>query len=737
MIKYEEKSGEFHLSNKYISYIIKISEGGELYHIYFGKRIREREDFSHLLKICDRPLAIYSEENEIGHSLQYTQREYPFYGGGDFRYPAMEIAYENGSRISCFKYSNHKIYQGKKKLEGLPSSYALSESDAHSLEICLEDSLSNTLLTLSYSIYEEMPLICKSVRLLHRGEGDIRIEKVFSSCLDLPDSDYELLHLSGAWSRERHIKKRSLEQGIQGIYSMRGASSAEHNPFIALLRKGASEEYGEVLGFSLVYSGNHLEQVEVDTDNAARVLIGIHPDTFSWNLKKGESFQSPEAIIVYSDSGLNAMSRSFHKFFNTRLVNGYWKDRERPILINNWEATEMDFDEKKILDIAIKAKEAGIELFVLDDGWFGERNNDKSGLGDWYVKNFKKLPEGVSGLSKKIRKLGMKFGLWFEPEMVNKNSDLYRKHPDWVIAAPDRNMSQGRNQYVLDFSNPLVVEYIYRAMKKVISEAGISYIKWDMNRYITECYSAAHQAKDQGKIFHKYILGVYGLYEKLKTDFPEVLFESCSSGGARSDPGMLYYAPQSWISDDTDAIERLKIQYGTSIVYPISSMGAHISAVPNQQNGRMTPMKTRANVAFFGAFGYELDLNELTKEGMEEVKEQVRFVKKHRKLLQYGDFYRLQNPFEGNIAAWMSVSEDKQEAIVGYYRILGEVNKAYKRLKLQGLDEKKLYMVNGDEKQVYYGDELMYIGMLIEHTWERGADLDFSSELYYLESVIL
>ena len=385
--------------------------------------------------------------------------------------------------------------------------------------------------------------------------------------------------------------------------------------------------------------------------------MGIHPECFDWKLDPGEDFQTPEAVMVYTDRGMNDMSQTFHRLYQKRLARGYWRDRVRPILINNWEATYMDFNEEKLLRIAEKAKESGIELFVLDDGWFGARRNDTAGLGDWKA-NTDLLPGGITGLARKIEEMGMKFGLWFEPEMVNKNSDLYRAHPDWILAVPERHQSQGRYQHVLDFSRKEVVDYIYDSMAEILGNAEVSYVKWDMNRSITECWSAALPADRQGETFHRYILGVYDLYERLTSAFPKVLFESCASGGARFDPGLLYYAPQGWASDDSDAVERLKIQYGTSYCYPISSIGAHVSASPNHQVMRSTPLSTRANVACFGTFGYELDLNRLTPEEQEEVKHQIEFMKKYRGLLQFGTFYRLKSPFEGNITAWMVVSQE-------------------------------------------------------------------------------
>lgn len=735
-IIFHAASKEIHIYNDEISYIIKILDNHQLGNLYFGKRIHDKDSFSYLLQGELRSLAAYVFEGDYKLSLQHTKQEYPSYGTTDFRYPAFEIKGENGSKITQFEYQSHKIFQGKKKLQGLPATYVEDDQEAETLEMTLYDKVIGTELILSYTIYKDLPVMTRNTRFIHKGKQTIVLNRAMSTSIDLPDSDFEMIHLAGAWSRERHVKVRKLEQGIQGIYSMRGISSAEHNPFIALKRPHTNEDYGEVYGFSLVYSGNHLEQVEVDTHDMTRVIMGIHPDTFEWPLRAGEQFQTPEAVMVYSDSGLNKMSQTYHKLYRTRLARGQWRDKVRPVLINNWEATDMTFTEEKILNIAKTGKDLGMELFVLDDGWFGSRENDKAGLGDWYVTNFNKLPEGIIGLADKIEAMGMKFGLWFEPEMVNKDSDLYRAHPDWILSTPDRSASPSRNQHVLDFSRKEVVDYIYGLMAKILSEAKISYIKWDMNRYITECYSVSKDANEQGKVFHEYILGVYDLYERLTSRFPHILFESCSSGGARFDPGILYYAPQTWTSDDTDAIERLKIQYGTSYVYPISSMGAHVSAVPNQQTGRITPIETRGNVACFGAFGYELDLNLLSDKEKEKVKQQVAYYKAHRELISKGTFYRISSPFEENNTVWSVVSEDKREAIIGYYKVLNSANEGWKRLKLIGLDDKKKYILNNDYSRMYYGDELMNVGIVIDKKTLSTYGADFSSILYYLTEII-
>ncbi len=603
----------------------------------------------------------------------------------------------------------------------------------------LFDSVTGIWAELFYTIFADGGIVARSVRYLNGGEQAVQLGRAMSLCLDLPDCDYDWVQFSGAWARERHIKERRLTMGIQSVGSIRGNSSHEHNPFLVLKRPFTDERQGEAIGFSFVYSGNFLMQAEVDAHDNTRVLVGIHPDTFEWHLKPEESFQAPETVMVYTDSGLNAMSQSFHKLFQKRLARGYWRDRVRPILINNWEATYFDFTEDKLVHIAEKAKECGVELFVLDDGWFGARSNEFAGLGDW-VANTGRLANGITGLAERMEQIGMKFGLWFEPEMVNKDSDLYRSHPDWIIQVPGRANTHGRNQHVLDFSRKEVVDCIYGMMAKILSEAKVSYIKWDMNRSITECFSQAYAANQQGEIFHRYILGVYDLYGRLTSEFPEVLFESCASGGGRFDPGLLYYAPQGWASDNSDAVERMKIQYGTSMCYPISSIGSHVSVVPNHQMFRNTPLHTRANVAYFGTFGYELDLNKLTEEEVEEVKGQIAFMKEYRSLLQFGSFYRLKSPFEGNEMVWMAVSEDQKTAVVGWYRILNVVNDRFTRVKLQGLREDFCYENSRDGSR-HYGDELMNLGLVTsDATAGQTPDnqdpcTDFESRIYILKAV--
>lgn len=736
-ITYNEQSREFHLYNNKISYLIKILANEQLGQLYFGKRIPNRKNHDYLVENTYRPVTSYVFDDDYSFSLGNVKQEYPAYGTTDQRRPALDIKQPNGSRITDFKYVSHKIYAGKRKLTGLPATYVEDESEATTLEINLYDELIQVTLCLQYTIFENSAAIARSVKFSNDSDQKYQLKTALSLNLDLPDANYEWLQFSGAWGRERHLHKTPLRPGIQAINSARGASSHMQNPFVILKRPFTTEEQGEALGVSFVYSGNFLAQAEVDEYSVTRLQIGIDPFQFSWCLKPNETFQTPEAILAYTSEGLNQLSQTFQKLYTTRLARGYWRDKERPILINNWEATYFDFTEEKLLSIAKKAKELGIELFVLDDGWFGERTKETAGLGDWYV-NRNRLKNGISGLSRKIHDLGMMFGLWFEPEMVNKDSDLYRKHPDYIIETPKRHASHGRKQYVLDFSRKEVVDNIYEQLVKILDEGEIDYIKWDMNRNITECYSIAYPSEQQGEIMHRYILGVYNLYERLIERYPKILFESCASGGGRFDAGMLYYAPQAWTSDDSDAIERLKIQYGTSFGYPQSMMGAHVSASPNEQLGRNTPLKIRGDVAFFGAFGYELDLDKLSSTELASIKKQIELMKKYRSIFQYGTFYRLKSPFEGNIVSWMVVSEDKSQAIVGYYKILNDVNCEYRRLYLPGLEADTLYNVQeelGSYLGNFTGDELANIGLVTTDAsaGQNQETTDFYSKLFILE----
>lgn len=740
---FHEGAKEFHLFNQTLSYVLNVLPNGQLGQLYYGKRIRDRASFSYLMETSCRPISSWPMKELPNFSLEFTRQEYPSFGTTDFRQPAFEINQPNGSHISNFVYVSHSITAGKPDWAHMPHSYVESPEEAQTLEIVLADAVTGVELTLSYTVFEQISAIARSAKFTNKGTDPLRLERAMSLCVDFPDDDFEWMQFSGAWARERAPKVRKLEMGVTAIESMRGHSSSHENPFVILKRPNTTEASGDAYGFHFVYSGNFLAQAEVDTFNVTRFTMGINPRQFSWKLTPGESFQTPEVLMTFSPDGLNGLSQNIHTLLRTRVARGPWRDQPRPVLLNNWEATGMEFTEESILNIARKGAEVGVELFVLDDGWFGHRT-EFSGLGDWYVDK-SKLPNGVKGLADKVNALGLKFGIWIEPEMVNEDSDLYRAHPEYVLATPQRSMSLGRSQLVLDFSNPEVVDCIYHQLVESFEGANISYIKWDMNRSITECYSRHWPADQQGEVYHRYILGVYSLYEKLLAKYPHLLFESCSSGGCRFDAGMLYYAPQAWCSDDTDAMQRLRIQYGSSYGYPISSWGAHVSECPNQQVGRSTPIETRANVAFFGAFGYEMDLNELTDEEIEVVKRQVQFMKEHRQLIQFGTFYRLMNPYTNDKGAWMVVAPDQSEAIVGLYQQMNQVNTGFLQVHLQGLNPDWDYEIDG--KLVRGGDELMSFGLMPQDASahplamlfdpDGSIDLmgDYDSKLYHLKAI--
>ncbi len=736
---------EFHLTNNSISYIMTILKNGQLGQLYFGKAIINRESFQHLLvgRSCVLAPAVFGDDMDF--SLETVNLEYPVMGGGDYREEAIRIRSENGSSTNVPVYKRHEIYKGKRKLKNLPSTWAENDDQVTTLVVTLEDNVQGYEIELFYHLFESKDVIARSARITNTGKQKLKIEKALSLSIDFPTDNFEMITLDGAWSRERHVSTHPLHQGIQKIESMRGASSANHNPSFILKDSFTTEDLGNAYGFALIYSGNHEASVQVDHYNTSRAQIGINSNRFEWILNEGKSFQTPEAILAFSDKGLSGLSDKFHKMITSNIMTSQYRDKPRPLLLNNWEATYFNFDEEKLLSLAKKAKKIGVELFVLDDGWFGKRNDDTTSLGDWYT-NTTKLPLGIGHLADEIHKLDLKFGLWFEPEMTNEDSDLFKNHPDWAIETPNRKRSFGRNQFVLDYSNPAVVDYIFDKMSSVIKETKLDYIKWDMNRNITEPFGSTLDGESQGEFFHRYILGVYNLYERLTSQNPNVLFESCAAGGARFDLGIMYYAPQAWASDDTDAIERLKIQYGTSMIYPLCSMGSHVSATPNHQVGRTTSLKMRGDVAFFGTFGYELDLTQYGEEDLLKMANQITFFKQHRELFQYGTFHRLVSPFEKDgDAAWMVVSNDKSEAIFAYYKVLAVPNPPLKRIKLRGLSDEREYTINGKS---FRGDELKNVGFILEPGFSGssagelykgkhnpGKDYgDFTSQLYYVKT---
>lgn len=697
-IVFHKESRCFHLYNNEVSYIIRIMENEQLEQLYYGKKIHDREDFTYLHEECMRSqMSVCVPEPGI-LSMQYTKQEFPTYGTGDYRSPALTIVQENGSRIVNFTYASHEICSGKKDILPLPATYVENEDEAQTLEVTLHDAVMDTDLILSYTIYEEYPVITRNAKICHKGSEKIVLDKIMSASVEFNDMDYEMVHLSGGWARERYVKTRRLEMGIQSIQSLNGTcSGAEQNPFLALKRPHTTENQGEVYGFSLVYSGNHLGQVEVSTFDMTRVMMGINPEDFSWELTQGESFQTPEVVMVYSDQGLNKMSQTYHRIYRKRLMHGTWRDQARPILLNNWEATYFDFNEEKILNIAKKAKEAGVELFVLDDGWFGARDDDYRGLGDWYV-NLKKLPSGISGLSQKVEELGLKFGLWVELEMVNKDSDLYRAHPDWAFAIPGRVPNHSRNQLVLDMTREDVREYLLERLTTIVHDAKIDYVKWDMNRSVCDVYSHMAAQNRNGELYHRYVLGVYDLLERFLAACPDLLLEGCSGGGGRYDAGMMYYSPQIWCSDNTDAINRLSIQYGSSFFYPISTVGSHVSVCPNHQTGRVTPFRTRGDVALAGSFGYEMDLNKISEEEKEMVKEQVAAMHEYYELTHEGLYYRLTGLKKQDFMAWEFVAKDQSRALLTIVKTDAEGNMLPVHTKVCGLAEDKLYRCSLDQE---------------------------------------
>ena len=709
-IIFNKENRLFHIKSKKTSYVMRVLETGHLINLYWGRKINSNKiDYVVKKRPCGSFLA--DLDNVDALHLEIIPQEYPSYGNPDLRSPAVQIKLANGTTVTDFRYYSHEIYNGKKALQGLPATYVENEDEAETLEITLKDELAGLRVILSYTVFKNYDVITRSCKVVNDSKEEVDVLRALSANVDFRHSDFDLIQLSGSWARERHIIRTPLRNGGQCVESRRGASSHAQNPFIALVSKDTTEDKGEVYGFNLVYSGNFLANVEVDMHSNARAQIGINPFDFTWNLEAGDEFQTPEAVMVYSPNGLTGMSHIYHDLYRERLCRGTHRDKERPILINNWEATYFDFNNEKIKDIAKESSNLGIELFVLDDGWFGERNNDDCSLGDWFV-NEEKLKGGLSSLVKDINEMGMQFGLWFEPEMISPKSKLYEEHPDWCIHIEGRVRSEARKQLILDLSREEVCDAVIEMLTNVLKSAPISYVKWDMNRNMTEIGSPAWPAKKQKEVAHRYMLGLYKILENITTNFPNILFESCSGGGGRFDGGMLYYMPQTWTSDDTDAIERLKIQEGTSLVYPVSTMGSHVSAVPNHQVHRITPLHTRGVVAMAGSFGYELDITKMTDEEKEEVKSQVKFYKNIRKTIQFGDLYRLKSAFDSNEAAWMNISKDGNNLVVSYVKKYAEANVLPKRLKLKALDENSLYEIS-ETGEVFGGDELMYIGLEI------------------------
>ena len=734
-IFYNEKDKAFKLRANNTDYIMKVCEEGYLAHVYYGNKVPD-EDLTYLLRLDESPFTPATNDRDRASFMDTLPFEYPCFGLGDYRESAFKIMDANGMSTCDLRYVSHKMYEGKPKLEGLPATFATEESGCSTLEITMYDKYADIEVVLIYTAFDKLDVITRSAVITNKSEKPFKITRALSACVDFDTDKMDMITLNGSWARERAVERCRLHHAKQLVDSCKGESSHQNNPFVALCDNNADEDKGEVFGFNFVYSGNFYAQAEVTQHKKTRFLMGINPLDFQWLLEKGESFTCPEVVMVHSDEGIGKMSRTFHDLYRNNLIRGEYKDKRRPILINNWEATYFNFDTDKLIDIAKEASKLGIEMLVMDDGWFGHRDSDNSSLGDWFVYE-KKLKGGLKYLVDEVNKLGMKFGIWFEPEMISPDSELYKAHPDWAIQIKGRPLTLCREQYVLDYSRKEVRDYVYGMMKKILDSANIEYIKWDMNRQLTEVGSATLPAERQRELWHRYVLGVYDLMDRLTTDYPHILLENCSGGGARFDPGMLYYSPQIWCSDDTDAIERLKIQHGTSMCYPCSAMGAHVSDCPNHTVGRNTPFKTRGHVAMVGTFGYELDVTRIPQEDRDAIPAQIEEFNKFNKLVRTGDHYRIGNMFEDNTwDAWEFVAKDKSEALFEFVQVLARPNERSRRIKLKGLEPEAYYYEESEPDKKISGAALMNAGINIAKMWNGdGLYGDFCSKILHFIKV--
>ena len=727
-ISYYEKERLFKLDTPGSSYIIGIVDDEKfLGHIYYGKRLKEYHG-EYLLRTKEAPFVPSVNNRDRVSFLDSFPMEYPAYGLGDYRESCLSIKNEGGYAGLTLSYVSHSITEGKPELLGLPASFG-EAGECSFLELVCEDKAAGIQVILQYGVFADVDVITRSAKIINKSKEKQYITKAFSACLDMDNKEFEAVSLHGSWARERHIQSVPVSHGKYSVESVRGESSHQDHPFMALKTRGTTQETGEVYAMHFVYSGNFKVQAQADQFDQLRMVMGIHPEGFTWRLLPDESFQTPEVVMVYSDEGLGRMTRTFHDFYRKHLIRGEYKDKKRPILINNWEATYFDFNTEKLTAIAKQAAELGIEMLVMDDGWFGNRFDDNRALGDWQV-NEEKLPGGLSRLTEEVNRLGLKFGIWFEPEMISPDSDLYRKHPDWAIAIPGRKPSLCRNQYVLDLTRREVRDYAYECVAKVLRSANIEYVKWDMNRQLSDIGSAGLSPDCMGELYHRYVLAVYEMQERLIREFPKLLLENCSGGGARFDPGMLYYSPQIWCSDDTDAVERLSIQEGTALIYPLSTMGAHVSDCPNHMVGRVTPFETRGYVALSGTFGYELDVTKIPEEDRKLIPDQTAMYHKYNALIREGDYYRLASYSENHYYdCWGVVKKDKSEALFTFIQVLARPNYHSRRILLKGLSEEKNYRIEGEES-IYPGELLMKAGLNIPEL--QG---DFRGRLIHLTEV--
>ena len=709
MITFSEQSKTFYLETCNTSYVIRILEDGTVAHSYYGARI-PREDLSYYNAF--RPIC-FSASRQIGGqqvSPETVFEEFPTFGRGDYRSPAVTVQGKDGSNVNELRYVSHRILRGKPRMEGMPQ-MDVNTQDVQTLEIVLRDAVAGYEAVLYYTAFEKADLLARRTVIRSIAQAPIVIRSVCSASLDLETADYDMITLHGSWGRERYVERYPLHHGISAVDSCRGASSHQMNPFAALAGKDTNETSGCVYGLSLIYSGDFRISAEVDAFSTLRIQIGLNPATFSWTLEPGASFETPEALLTYSEQGLNGMSQNFHRGCRNHLGRCADPTVKHPILINSWEAMYFDFDDRKMIQFVKDCAGLGIDTVVMDDGWFGHRDNDLSSLGDWVLYD-RKLPSGLTGIIDACHENGMDFGIWFEPEMISPDSQLYHAHPDWCIRVPGREPVESRNQLVLDMSQPQVVDCIYNQMARILSTYDISYVKWDMNRNITDNVSLALPANRQGELGHRYICGVYSLMSRLEENFPHVFFEGCSGGGGRFDFGILYYMPQIWTSDDSDAVERLKIQYGTSLVYPPSAMVAHVSACPNHQSGRTTSLETRGNVAQTCSFGYELDAGRLSPQERDTIAAQIARHRSLEPLINSGDFYRLCSPFSSDCCSWQLVSEDRSQSFVLFAWKTAFVQPQPRYLKLMGLDPERLYRIP-QLNLVRSGAVLMRVGLAL------------------------
>lgn len=742
-IKYIEDKRLFKIDTEATSYVIGIvGKEGFVGHAYYGESI-EDDDVTYLLRIFEGPFTPDTNERDRLSFYDCFPFEYPTHGIGDFRESALRIEDEAGHYSNNLKYKSHVIYKGKKGLAGLPATWG-NEEDSMSLELTLSDYEANIDVVLTYSIFEGIDAVVRSAKIINNSGKAVFLTKAASASIDLDNKDFDKINLYGSWARERHINRTPVSYGIQGMYSKRGEPGHQEHPFTCLLEKNATQTQGEVYGMDLIYSGNFRTITDRNQFDLVRLMTGINPEDFRWKLEVGDTFVTPEAVLVYSNEGIGGMSRSFHDLYREHLIRGYYRDKKRPILINNWEATYFDFNEQKLISIVDEASKLGIEMLVMDDGWFGNRFDDNSSLGDWFV-NEDKLKGGIKYLVDEVNKRGMKFGIWFEPEMISPVSKLYEAHPEWAIHVEGRKPGLARNQMVLDYTRKDVRDYVYGLIKNVLSSANIEYVKWDMNRPLSDI-GGAEIAKDRlGEFMHRYTLGVYEVMERLVTDFPKLLLENCSGGGGRFDAGMLYFGPQIWCSDDADAIERLVIQEGTELIYPLSAMGAHVSDCPNHIVGRVTPFRTRGHVALAGTFGYELDVTRIPEEDRNMIPAQIEMYHKYNDLVRTGDYYRIASYAQnGKFDCWQVVSKDKSTALVTCVLVRRSPNTRSRNIKLQGLAcDKRYRLLNedgseyingmaGEEKadRVYYGSTLMNAGINVTEAWG-----DNQSMLIYVKEV--